>query len=447
MIQQMSFTSRVTWPVFLAVLVVMLLLSAGCVFRIPPGAELQAQSGSLDTAFNPPQGYLLSTDAEDYKDRGVEVAVQNDGKILTVGYGNTSRNEELVVSRYTADGYPDRSFGSEGTVRYGGGSSSRGLGLDLQADGKILATGYTYNGSSRDLLLLRYTTDGTPDVAFGKDGVVTFSSPGPATDIGFAVTCEADGGIMVAGEVSNRTRQDLVVLHYTPAGVPDTRFGSGGVFMYGGTGRYRGFDATVQRDGKIVVTGSANITGGRDDLLLLRLTPDGRLDPTFGAGGVVTYAAAGDNYDYGNYVAVQDNGKIVVSGAAVVGTAFEVLLLRYNPDGTPDLSFGENGALHHGDPYGRDEYSYAHVIQPDGKIVITGYTKDSPTDEVLVMRFNPDGTVDTGFGREGHLIWNGPGNQTDYGQGIALQPDGKIVVTGFSFHGASEDLLLMRVLP
>lgn len=441
----MSISPRMTGLTLAAVLIVLLLLLAGCTPENPPADGIEKQSGSLDPTFHPPYGYILSTDAEACKDRGVEVAIQNDGKIVTVGYSNTSRYEELVVSRFTAEGYPDQSFGSGGTVRYGEGHNSRGLGLDLQADGKILATGYTYNGSHRDLLLLRYTTNGTPDLMFGRGGIVTFSSHDSATNIGFAVTCEADGGIMVAGEGSNGTHQDVLVLHYTPEGTLDVRFGTGGVVTYGGTGRDRGFDATVQKDGKIVVTG-ATIVDQQDDLLLLRLNPDGKPDPTFGKGGVVTFAAEGDNLDYGNYVAVQDDGKIVVSGASVVGKAFEVLLLRFHGDGTPDLSFGVNGTIHHGDPYGRDEYCFAHIIQDDSKIVIAGYTKDSPTDEVLVMRFDSNGTVDTGFGREGHVIWNGPGNQTDYGQGIALQHDEKIVVTGYSYHGTSEDLLLMRVL-
>jgi hypothetical protein len=63
------------------------------------------------------------------------------------------------------------------------------------------------------------------------------------------------------------------------------------------------------------------------------------------------------------------------------------------------------------------------------------------------MRFDNTGDVDPGFAMDGHLIGNAPGNVTDYGQGIALQPDGKIIVTGFTPHGESEDLLLMRILP
>jgi|WetSurMetagenome_2_1015567.scaffolds.fasta_scaffold90455_2 uncharacterized delta-60 repeat protein len=423
-----------------------MIIFTGCLSGQQSNPVSPTQPGSLDTSFNPPQGWVMSTFAENNKDRGIEVAIQKDGKIVVLGYSNNSKNEDLLLTRYTHDGVPDWSFGIGGIVLYDGGGNDKGLGLEIQTDGKILATGFTYNGSHRDVLLLRYNMDGMLDSTFGNNGVVTFSSPGSSTDIGFAVTCEEDGGIMVAGEVSNKTHQDVLVLHYTPEGVLDSRFADGGVYMYGGTGMDRGFDATVQRDKKILITG-ATIINQKDDVLLLRLNPDGTRDQTFGKGGVVRYSADGDKSDYGNYISAQGDGTIIVSGAASVGDAFELLLLRYDANGTPDLLFGDGGAVHHGNPAGRDEYGYAHVVQPDGKIIVVGYTTDRITDDLLVMRFDNTGDVDPGFAMKGHLIWNGPGNVTDYGQGIALQSDGMIIVTGFTHHGESEDLLLMRILP
>jgi uncharacterized delta-60 repeat protein len=388
----------------------------------------------------------MSTNAEDQKDRGVEVAVQRDGKIVVLGYCNNSRNEDLMLARYTAEGTPDPDFHNDGFVYYDGGGNDRGLGLVLQKDGKILATGFTQNDTHRDVLVLRYTVDGTPDTTFGRNGVVTFSSPGSFTDIGFGIACELDGGIIVIGEVSNTTHQDALVLHYTPDGIPDTRFGGNGFFTYGGTDMDRGFACAIQPDGKILVTGSS-VVNERDDVLLFRLNPDGTMDRGFGVDGAVLYSGEGDNFDYGNYVFLQEDGKIVVSGAVSVGTAFDLLLLRYHQDGTPDTSFGRGGVIHYGDAGGRDEYGFAHVIQGDGMIVVAGYAEKSTGDDVLVVRFDPAGNPDTTFGSAGQVLWNGPGNHRDYGQGIAIQPDGKIVICGFSHHGASEDLLMMRLLP
>ncbi|OPX65292.1 MULTISPECIES: hypothetical protein [unclassified Methanoregula] len=276
--------------------------------------------------------------------------------------------------------------------------------------------------------------------------MVTYSSPGSATDIGFALACGDGGRILVTGEVSNKTSQDLLVLQFTEAGDLDTRFGNSGVFTYGGPGMDRGFSVAVQPDGKILVTG-ATVMNSRDDVLLIRINPDGSMDRTFGNIGAVTYSSTGDAADYGNWVTVGDGGKIVVSGAATVSGAFDVLVLQFNADGTPDTAFGDSGVIHYGDAGGKDDYGYAHVIQGDGKIVIAGYSQNRTSDEVLVVRFNRDGDPDTSFGLEGSVLWNGPGKRTDYGQGIALQPDGRILVTGFTWHGNSEDLLLMRLIP
>ena len=426
-------------------LVILLLIGALVVlaFLSPAPAPYP---GSLDCTFNSPHGYVMSTNAEDMKDRGVEVMVRDDGKIVVLGYSNNTRNEDLMIARYTVDGSLDPGFGRGGFAYYDGGGNDRGLGLALQGDGKILATGFTWNGTHRDVLLLRYETDGTPDSTFGKDGVVTFSAPGSSTDIGFGVACEADGGIFVAGETANATHQDALVIHYTPGGIYDTRFAGTGMFTYGGTNMDRLFACALQPDGKVLVTGSS-VVDEKDDLLLLRLNHDGTLDGTFGVGGAVLYGGEGDNFRYGNWVVVQPNGKILVSGAVSVGNTFDLLLMRYNPNGTPDIAFGTGGVVHYGDAGGKDEYGYAHVVQPDGKIIVAGYAENASYDDVLVVRFHPDGTLDTTFGDEGRILWNGPGDNRDYGQGIALQQDGKIVITGFTHHGASEDLLVMRLVP
>jgi uncharacterized delta-60 repeat protein len=427
-------------PYGIVVLILVVVLAAS----VPPLVS-GGKPGSPDTSFHPPDGYVLFGDAAGGRDRGVEVAVQDDGKIVALGYGNNSINEDLLLVRYNADGSLDRDFGNGGVVLYDGGGNDRGLGLALQDDGKIVATGFTYAGSQRDVILLRYTANGTPDTAFGNGGVVTYSSPGSATDIGFGVAIRNDGGIVVAGETANVTGQDTIVLCYTATGSPDTRFGTGGVFTYGGAGMDRGFAAAIQGDGKIVVAGST-VANTKDDVLVFRLNPDGTTDTTFGENGAVTFSGAGDYPDYGNCVSVQPGGKIFVSGAESDGSTFDVLLLRYNPDGSPDTAFGMDGAAAYGSPGGRNDYGYAHVIQPDGRIVVTGFTQDGTNDNLLLLRFEPTGDPDTTFGSDGVVTWNGPGNNTDYGQGIALQSDGRIVITGFCNNGADEDLLIMRFI-
>jgi uncharacterized delta-60 repeat protein len=405
-----------------------------------------AAPGSLDTSFNSPKGYNLFNSAANNRDRGVEVAIQADGKIVVLGYSYNGANEDVLLARYNTDGSLDTSFGTGGFVLYDMGGNDRGLGLALRMDGKIVAVGYTYVGGQRDVLVLRYHTNGTLDSTFGTGGSVTYSSSGSATDIGFGVAIQADGGIIVVGETSNGTNQDALVLRFTTSGTLDKGFGSGGVFVYGGSGNNvdRGFAAVIQQDGKILVVG-ASVVNNKDDVLVLRLNSNGTLDGTFGSAGVATYSGAGDNFDYGNGVALQGDGRIVVLGATSIGTAFDILLLRYNSNGTLDTTFGTGGVVIYGNAGSRNDYGYALVIQKDGKIVITGYTQGS-SDDVLVVRFDPTGALDTTFGTDGTVTWNGTGGVTDYGQGIALQSDGKLIITGFSNNGTNEDMLVMRLL-
>jgi uncharacterized delta-60 repeat protein len=123
-------------------------------------------------------------------------------------------------------------------------------------------------------------------------------------------------------------------------------------------------------------------------------------------------------------VSIQKDGKIVVLGYSNNSKNEDLLLTRYTHDGVPDRSSGI-GALS----------------------FMMGVVMTKASDLNSRRTFDKTGDVDPGFAMDGHLIWNGPGNVTDYGQGIALQPDGKIIVTGFTHHGENEDLLLMRILP
>ncbi|HLZ19135.1 MAG TPA: delta-60 repeat domain-containing protein [Smithellaceae bacterium] len=419
-------------------------ISAVLILMALTAVAATASPGTLDNSFNDPYGYALFNDSANARDRGVETAIQADGQILVLGYSYNGVNEDVLLVRYHPDGSLDASFGTGGYVLYNGGANDRGLGLALQSDGKIVAVGYTYTGSQRDVLVLRYNANGTPDASFGTGGKVTYSSPGSATDIGFGVAVQSDGRIVVAGETSNGVNQDALVLRFTAEGNPDTSFAGGGIFRYAGPGGMdRAFALAIQPDGKIVVAG-ATVVDTKDDVLVFRLNADGGLDATFGAGGIFTYSGAGDNYDYGNALALRADGRIVVLGAQTNGSAYDVLLLQLTPGGTPDTSFGAGGVVLYGDAGGRNDYGLGLAIQADGKIVITGYIQ-AATDNVLVVRFHGDGALDASFGADGVFTWNGSGNGTDYGQAIALQADGRIVIAGFSHNGVSEDVLVMRL--
>ena len=160
------------------------------------------------------------------------------------------------------------------------------------------------------------------------------------------------------------------------------------------------------------------------------------LDSTFGAGGKVMrdfQLAPGFSQDNASAVAVQTDGKIVLAGTVYNGATgtYDFGLARFNPNGSPDLSFGGAGVVAT-DFSGRDDSGYGVAIQSDGKLVVAGESSDPATgnSDFALARYNADGTPDTGFGGAGTGQVLTDLGVYDSWRGVALQADGKIVVAG-----------------
>lgn len=156
----------------------------------------------------------------------------------------------------------------------------------------------------------------------------------------------------------------------------------------------------------------------------------GDLDASFGTGGKVT-TAVGIGRDLAQAVALQTDGKIIVAGYAQNDFA----VVRYNADGTLDSGFGNGGKVLTPVGMGVDE-AYAVALQADGKIVVAGRAGA----DFAVVRYLSNGMLDTGFGTGGKVITNISG--IDLAEAVAVQPDGKIVVAGWS--GSSARFSLAR---
>jgi len=177
------------------------------------------------------------------------------------------------------------------------------------------------------------------------------------------------------------------------------------------------------------------------------MTAPGDLDITFNApNGYVLYNGIPDDHDYANGVAIQPDGKIIVVGKSQDGQMSDAVILRYNGDGTLDTTFGTGGAVVYNGPANAMDTANAVAIQPNGKIVVVGTARNIDNYDVLVLRYNSNGTLDPTFGTSGVVLYNGPGNDIDNGQGVALQSDGKIIIVGESHNvsGGYSDSLLLR---
>jgi uncharacterized delta-60 repeat protein len=342
--------------------------------------------GSLDSSFS---GDGKLTDSADSFD-GRSVAIQSDGRILVAG----GSGADLALARYNADGSPDTSFSGDGRVTTDLGGTDSGQAVAIQSDGTIVVAGST----GADFALARYLPDGSPDSSFSDDGKVTTDLGG--SDYGQSVAVQADGRIVVAGGSDG---DKFALARYHASGSPDTSLSGDGTVRTG-LGGQTGRAAAIQADGSIVVVGAINIVPTaeyefpHDDLALTRYTADGALDTSFGAGGRQTtdfgfgYAAN----DIGTAAAIQADGKIVVAGwSSLVDWVFssgrDFALARYNTNGSPDTSFGVDGRLTSGFfdvYYDADDFIQGVAIQPDGKIVVAGGTTGEDwTSDVALARY------------------------------------------------------------
>ncbi|MEO7319254.1 MAG: choice-of-anchor D domain-containing protein, partial [Chthoniobacteraceae bacterium] len=395
-----------------------------------------AAPGDLDIGFA--AGGIVMTPIGSIADFGQGVAVQSDGEILVTGYSrNADTDYDIALLRYTASGALDNGFGTGGKVIVDlGRRDDRGQSVAVQSDGKILVAGYSRNANIKaDIALLRYNPDGSLDSGFGTGGIVT-TTIGPVYDYGFSVAVQSDGKIVVAGTSLNAAFDfDFALVRYNTDGSLDNGFGTGGIVTTPiGSGNDSGRSVALQSDGKILVAGDSRV-GSNNDFALVRYNTDGSLDSSFGTGGIVT-TLIGSIYDYGNSVAVQSDGKILVGGASSSGTNnYDFALARYMTDGTLDSSFGTGGIVT--TPIGGDDFGQSVAVQSSGKILVAGYSRVGSA--FALARYNSDGSLDNGFGTGGIVT-------TEFGQGygMALQSDGNILVTGWGSADGHYAFALLR---
>jgi uncharacterized delta-60 repeat protein len=177
------------------------------------------------------------------------------------------------------------------------------------------------------------------------------------------------------------------------------------------------------------------------DFALARYLPDGTLDPSFGSGGKVTTDLAGGD-DAGFFsVAVLGGGKLVALGSGFTSTGQDFTLVRYNPNGTLDASFGSGGKVTT-DFAGGDDIGIGLVVQPSGKLVAVGYAFIGAVRDFALARYKPNGLLDATFGRRGQVTTDFGGD--DGATTLASQPDGKLVAGGLSNTGTGYDWALAR---
>lgn len=356
------------------------------------------------------------TEDVDEEDTSVEeardVVLQEDGKIVVVGRvedptdaaPTSATPVDVVLFRLNADGTLDDSFGDPafaGTAQeglailnFGDLPEDQVWSLDIDSDGRlyVFGSGQTSDAerTDQDRYAARLTADGVLDDTFGDGGFATFDVPqnslsgdDPVTlglndnqRHGFALS---GGGAISAGYTNVAGRNAIVLAQFTDAGLLDPAFSGDGIVRLSPfpSGMAEAYGVAIQSDGSYVTTGYGRVdlesTERSDvDLVSVRVTPEGELDPSWGVDGVFVFDSAMAE-DRGRYVfALSDDRIMMVGATTVTGDNKDAMLLLLEKDGSISQSFNGGGPLMY-EFDGRDEF-YSAALSPDGSfIAAVGY--------------------------------------------------------------------------
>jgi uncharacterized delta-60 repeat protein len=405
-------------------------------------ASAMAAPADLDQSFG--NGGKVTTNSASQTEEGRAVVVQPDGKIIVAGHINIEGTYDFMVARYNSNGTPDTSFGTSGIVSTPVlNGDDYAFAVALQPDGKIVVAGFAFVSSSNaDFAVVRYNPDGSLDQTFDTDGKVTTPVLNGFDDA-FAVAVQPDGKIVVAGSaVVTDARIDFALVRYNANGSLDTTFdGDGKLTTPFGSGFNEAYAVAIQADGKIVAAGYQTEQGNLD-YALARYNPNGSLDTSFDGDGKLTTNFLGST-DMAYAIAIQPDGKLVVAGQTFSTQGIlSFAVARYLTNGALDTTFDADGKTV--TPIlGSNDGASAVALQPNGKIVVAGNAGTGTEFDFAVARYNANGSLDTSFDTDGKLTTKF-NDDFDSANGVAIQPDGRIIAAGYATNNSVRNLALAR---
>lgn len=378
------------------------------------------EDGSLDTSFN--TDGKVRTSLGDGDEEITAIAVQDDGYIVVAGYTVVDGGRDFVLVRFTPDGEFDNSFGEGGKVITAFGNQDDEItAMTLDDEGRIVVCGYVTGTAGTIVTLGRYLTSGLPDITFGDQGAVLMDIGDDA--LARSVDIDAEGRIILAGSSYQAKRTELMVLRFLASGKLDAGFGRQGIAVPADQETSSdGYGVRLLEDGRIMVAGTVGDKGDRD-AALYRFTASGQPDGSFGINGLLV-TSAGDEDDMALAIDVLDN-VVGLSGYSTFNTKRDFLFVSVeqatNDGANVALNKDTSGFPSTGNVYGSifdvngkpvesisagdtavateksvfnttrfgytDDLSYAVVLQADGKAVSVGFSVQDEVSRFAVARY------------------------------------------------------------
>jgi uncharacterized delta-60 repeat protein len=338
----------------------------------------------------------------------------------------------IVQYSFGQDGSFDISFANNGVNHFSlGNKNTKGDAVLYFSDSSILIAGNSDTNHAgalfaRSFYLAKFLSNGTIDNSFGINGSVFFPNGTNGDSYFFSMVKQPDEKILISGTVDGSS----VLIRMFPNGVYDPSFGNNGIatITYGNK-------LALQSNGKIIVSGQY-YDGFNNKYSFSRYDSNGILDSTFGINGIAITDVTPFRFDMCTSLLVQPDDKIIAIGDSYDNIAMSAVIVRFDPNGNRDSSFGNYGVLT--TPLGASGYGifYDVGIMQNGKIVAAGiYEYSGGTggfwgNKPAIVRYNVDGSLDSSFGNNGIVVLNTFFNANDDLWALKLQPNGKILIGG-----------------
>jgi uncharacterized delta-60 repeat protein len=378
------------------------------------------------------------------KDYGEAIAVDAAGNCYVVGYQATN-GQDIVILRYDPSGQLDPTWGDDGLVLYDTGSNKWDRAYDVAIDqaGGIYVAGS--QGPNYEFLVLKYNADGSLDTTWGEgDGIATYALSETQSCYAYAMAFDGSGNVYVVGDTAmGQYDQDIVAVKFDSAGSVDTTWGVDGAVTYSSGGTFGGYDYGhgIAAD----TAGNCYVVGrsNNNDIVVLKYDPNGELDTMWGGGdGTAIYDSG--SYDHGYDIALDSSGSCYVVGRQ--GFINEVLIMKFDATGSLDTTWGGGDGIATYSAGNYYNYGNAILLDSSGSIYVAGYSGENGTD-ILAMKLNADGSPDTTWGGgDGATTYNSGGGNYDYGNDIAIDAAGNAYVAGYlSIDSLNVDIVALKL--
>lgn len=372
------------------------------------------------------------------------MAVADDGSVYVVAFTDDAGAWPVRLQRFLPDGNLDPGFGTGGVVvtpMTGDPANRYEIGIAIQDDGKVVVAGYRQGAVNIDFAAARYMpTTGAVDTSFGAAGVATIPV-GSSTDWAEDVVVDSAGRIILIGAaLTGGGVWDFAAVRLHPDGSLDTNFGTNGATTIdspSGPGNWDfAFDGAIDSAGRILLIGSAS--GATDVAAVLRLTPNGAVDTSYGVNGW-DIEVLGGQFDLPKEGVIDSAGRLVVTGKSWNGTNYDSFAYRLTDSGGLDTTWGAAGWFVHAAGV-RSTLSGITVLGDDS-VVMGGSQHVAGVPQRMLVKLLPDGTLDPAFG-SGGIDLRAIGAGASGIDAVASWRDGSLVAAGYALTGANEDMAL-----